>query len=637
MLRTIRSLTVVLVVLVSVTVAAQQPIDPAAIRTFEKFVEREMKRDRMTGLSVAVIQGDAVWARGFGLAEVENQVPATEKSSYRMASVSKPMTAVAALKLAEMGKLDLDAPVQTYVPYFPRKNKTVTVRQLLSHLGGISHYRDYRVEGNIREPKTVRESIAIFENFDLINEPGTAYSYSSYGYNLIGAAIEGASGRKYEDVMRDFVWTPAGMTDTRMDSTVDIIPHRVTGYRLENDELKRSTFIDISSRFAAGGTRSTVVDMVRFARALDQGKLLPADWIDRMWTSAHTSAGRFVNYGLGWTVFSVNGHFQVNHSGSQQETRTLLIYFPARDLGIAFASNFEQADFGAYRDQLYWLLTGELWNPSLYAPDRADQLALLLADRLVDGGGLYFEKHGKPMTTDRRELDRAFAYIRNAIRQKDPAAARKMIEDGLHPVSGQPLAVAGSWIVSQTGIEGTPAAVLARYGGTPRLEPSLRRRAAELAAELDRIFTTEQKELFVDRPSDETLAQAVTSFRGRRVAPSHVDTLVDGAQRSFMNGDIARASRLARLAADAYPRDDDAAGIHGVMLALTGNESEAEVWLRRSIESDPEGYASPRRIVSIAREVTNAGQRDRAAALLRAALRVHPNDEALKKANAAKE
>lgn len=493
MLPTIRSLAVVLGALVSVTLAAQQPLDPAAIRTFEEFVDREMKRDRMTGLSVAVIRGDAVWARGFGFAEVENQVPATEKSAYRMASVSKPMTAVAALKLAEMGKLDLDAPVQTYVPYFPKKNKTVTVRQLLSHLGGISHYRNYRVEGNIREPKTVRESIAIFENFDLINEPGTAYSYSSYGYNLIGAAIEGASGRKYEEVMRDLVWKPAGMTDTRMDSTADIIPHRVTGYRLENKELKRSSFVDISSRFAAGGTRSTVVDMVRFARALDQGKLLSADSIDRMWTSAQTTAGRLVDYGLGWSVFPVNGHFQVNHSGSQQETRTLLVYFPARDLGIAFASNFEQADFGAYRDQLYWLLTGELWNTPVYAPDRADQLALLLANRLVEGG-LYFEKHGRPMTTDRRELDRAFAYIRNAMRQKDPVIARKLIEDGMHPASGQPIAVAGSWIVSQTGIEGTPAAVVARYGGTPRLEPSLRRRTSELAAELDRVLTTGQEE-----------------------------------------------------------------------------------------------------------------------------------------------
>lgn len=104
-----------------------------------------------------------------------------------------------------------------------------------------------------------------------------------------------------------------------------------------------------------------------------------------------------------------------------------------------------------------------------------------------------------------------------------------------------------------------------------------------------------------------------------------------------MNGDMARASHLARMAADSYPRDDDAAGVRGVMLALTGNESEAEMWLRRSIESDPEGYASPRRIVSIAREVTNAGHRDRALALLRTAVRVHPNDEALKKAIAVQE
>src|SRR5688572_5449946 len=633
----IRSLAVVLVALLSVSLTAQQAIDPTAIRAFEQFVEREMKRDRMTGMSVAVLQGDALWARGFGFAELENQVPATEKSSYRMASVTKPMTAVAALKLAEMGSLDLDAEVQKYVPYFPKKNKPVTVRQLLSHLGGISHYRDYRVEGNIREPKTTRESIAIFENFDLINEPGTTYSYSSYGYNLVGAAIEGASGRQYSEVMRELVWTPAGMNDTRMDSPVDVIPHRVTGYRLEDNQLKRSNFVDISSRFAAGGVRSTVVDMVRFAKAVDDGKLLNPEWVDRMWSSAETNTHRLVHYGLGWSVFSVNGHYQVNHSGSQQETRTLLIYFPARDLAIAFASNFEDADFGAYRDQLYWLLTGELWNPPAYAPDRNDQLALLLADRLVDAGGLYYEKYGKPVTTDRRELDRAFAYVRNVVREKNPAAARKLIEDGMHPVSGQPFAVAGSWIVSKAGNEGTPVAVLARYKGTPRLESSLQRRSAELARDLDRIMTTDQKKLFVDRPTDEELSQAVTSFRGLRVAPSHVDTLVDDAQNSFMRGDLARASRIGKLAAEAYPADDDAAGVYGVLLALTGNESDAMTWLARSKASDADGYASPRRIVSIARDVARAGHREPALALLRTALRVHPEAEALKSALAAAE
>lgn len=628
----IRWSSVVLIALLSIALSASPSIDPAVVRAFEQFVEREMKRDRMTGLSVAVLQGGSLWARGFGFADLENQVPATEKSSYRMASVSKPMTAVAALKLAEMGKLDLDAEIQKYVPYFPRKGKPVTVRQLLSHLGGISHYRDYRVEGNIREPKTTREAIAIFENFDLINEPGSAYSYSSYGYNLIGAAIEGASGRKYSDVMQESVWTPAGMTDTRMDSPVDLIPHRVTGYRLDEGEIKRSGFVDISSRFAAGGTRSTVVDMVRFAKAVDDGRLLDAEWIDRMWSSAQTTSGRLVHYGLGWSVFSVNGHYQVNHSGSQQETRTLLIYFPAKDLAIAFASNFEEADFGAYRDQLYWLLTGELWNPTLYAPDSADQRTLLLADRLVDAGGLYHEKYGRPMAADRRSLDRAFAYVRDAARERDPAVARKMIEDGLHPVTGQPLVVAGSWIVAKTGIEGTPVSLLARYDGTPRLDRAVQRRSAELARELERLLTPDQERLYVDRPSDAELERSVASFRGLRVAPNHVDRLVEEAQRSFMDGDLARATRLSRLASEAYPADHSAAGVHGVLLTLTGNEAEGQVWLQRSKETDPDGYASPRRLAAIAREVGRKGHRDRALALLRAGMRIHPESTVLAEA-----
>jgi CubicO group peptidase (beta-lactamase class C family) len=631
----IRSSLFALIALLSISISAQQAIDPAVIRSFEQFAEREMKRDGTTGLSVAVLQGDRLWARGFGFADIENQVPATEKSSYRMASVSKPMTAVAALKLAEMGKLDLDTDIQKYVPYFPKKNKPVTVRQLLSHLGGISHYRDYRVEGNIREPKTTREAIAIFENFDLINEPGSAYSYSSYGYNLVGAAIEGASGRNYADVMQELVWEPAGMSDTRMDSPTDLIPHRVTGYRLEDGELKRSSYVDISSRFAAGGTRSTVVDMVRFAKAVDEGKLLNTEWTDRMWSSAQTTAQRLVHYGLGWSVFSVNGHYQVNHSGSQQETRTLLIYFPAKDLAMAFASNFEEADFGAYRDQLYWLLTGELWNPPMYASDRADQLTLLLADRLVDAGGLYYEKYGRPVTTDRRALDRAFAYVRDAMREKDPALARKMIEDGLHPVSGQPLVLAGSWIVSKTGIEGTPVSVLARYNGSPRLDRAVQQRSAELARELARVLTSEQKRLFVDRPADADLEQAIASFRGLRVAPSHADTLVDDAQKSFMSGDMARAMRLSRLASEAYPADDSAAGVHGVLLVLAGNEAEGEAWLRRSKVANPDGYASPQRLAAIAREVGRAGHRDRAVTLLRVGMRIDPESKVLKDAFAA--
>ena len=141
-----------------------QPADKYAesIKIFEEFVKMQMATDRMTGLSVAFMKDDFVWAQGYGFADLENQVPVTEKSAYRLASVTKPMTATAIMQLVEKGKIDLDAEVQTYVPYFPRKQWTITVRQLLGHLGGISHYQNYDLEGHFKEHKNTREAIAVF-------------------------------------------------------------------------------------------------------------------------------------------------------------------------------------------------------------------------------------------------------------------------------------------------------------------------------------------------------------------------------------------------------------------------------------------------------------------------------------------
>ena len=113
---------------------------------------------------------------------------------YRLASVTNPMTATAILQLVEQGKIDLDADVQKYVPYFPKKNYPVTVRNLLGHLGGISHYKDYSVEGHFKKAKNTKESLAVFMDWNLVAEPGTRFNYTSYEYNLLGAVIEGASG-----------------------------------------------------------------------------------------------------------------------------------------------------------------------------------------------------------------------------------------------------------------------------------------------------------------------------------------------------------------------------------------------------------------------------------------------------------
>jgi CubicO group peptidase (beta-lactamase class C family) len=188
--------------------------------------------------------------------------------------------------------MDLDAEIQTYVPSFPRKEHPVTIRQLLGHLGGIPHYVDRAKEQHIREHKSTRESVAIFENFPLVAEPGTKWVYSSYGYNLLGAAIEGASKQPYAEYMRDHVWRPAGMVATQMDDPLALIPHRVRGYQLVDGEIRNSELIDVSSRFAAGGTRGTVPDLLRFMKALNEGKLLSPKSIDTMCTPMVTRGGR---------------------------------------------------------------------------------------------------------------------------------------------------------------------------------------------------------------------------------------------------------------------------------------------------------------------------------------------------------
>jgi APA family basic amino acid/polyamine antiporter len=643
--RSMRKLFAVLFLAVPLTALAQAS-DAERFRPFEEFAQRQMARDKTVGLSVAVLDGDQMWARGFGHADLENEVRATERTSYRMASVSKPMTAVAALKLAESGKLDLDADVRRYVPYFPDKGKTITIRQLLAHLGGVSHYRNYLAEGMIREPKNTKEAIEIFANFDLVSTPGAEHHYSTYGYNLAGAAIEGATGRSYGEVMRELVWEPAGMTSTRLDSPVDLIPFRATGYRLQGGQIRRSDYVDISSRFGGGGARSTVVDMVRFARALYDGRLLGPQSLEAMWAPALTTSNRFVNYGLGWNVSPVNGHFFVSHGGSQQEARTLLMVWPQRKLAIAFASNFEDVDFGPYRVFLHSLVTGEVWGPAPYAGDPHDRLAIEIAGRLIDAGGFHFEKHGRPLTTDQRRLRKAFQYINDLYRRAagNPAAAQEAIAEALQPSADQATAVAGSWITSTIAAAGAdraalaregPLAAVARYvatGSRPRLDAALAKRIVELSKGWQSVWTEEAKQLLIDPPPHDQFTRAVAQYRGLRIAPNHAGRLVEEVESAFGRGDLASAEQIATLASGIYPHDHAAAGVYGILLAVQGRAQDAETWLRRSAQSDARGYASAPRLANAARDLNRRKQTGAARTLLEVALRVHPTSDDLIKA-----
>ena len=338
------------------------------LRAFEEFVREQMEKNKVPGLTVGFVKDDYVWVKGFGSADLENKTPAREDSSYRLASVQKSMTAAAILRLVEEGKIDLDAEIQTYVPYFPKKKFPVTVRQLLYHLGGIPHYVNRDVEQHIKVHKTTRETIAIFENYDLVAEPGTKFSYSTYGYNLLGAAIEGASKQPYADYMREHVWQPLGMSDTRMDDPLDLIPNRVRGYQVLDGAVKNSEFIDVSSRFAGGGTRGTVPDLLKFMKGLNDGKLLSRESVALMYAQAKTRDGqvsgfpRTGGYAMGWNLVPQKSGLVVINDGGQQETRTFILNFPEKRFAIAVAQNLERDDDGAIIFRLYELILGEKFS-----------------------------------------------------------------------------------------------------------------------------------------------------------------------------------------------------------------------------------------------------------------------------------
>jgi CubicO group peptidase (beta-lactamase class C family) len=308
----------------------------------ETAITATMARLGIPGLSVAIVsQGALRFANGYGLADVENDVPAKAATVYRLASVSKPITAVAVLQLAEKGALDLDVPIQRYVPTFPEKPWPVTARQLLGHLGGVRHYRDDE-PANTRPYGGVLDGLAFFKDDPLAAEPGTRFVYSTYGYNLLGAAVEGASGQPFFTYLHDHVLGPAGMTSTRPDEVGPIIMNRAPGYRrAASGELRNSALADVSYKVPGGGLCATAPDVARFGLALESGVLLAKETLDRMLTSQRTRSGRVTGYGLGVDISSPGKRREAWHSGGQEQVSTALFLLPEAGVSVAVLSNLE--------------------------------------------------------------------------------------------------------------------------------------------------------------------------------------------------------------------------------------------------------------------------------------------------------
>lgn len=334
---------------------AQQPYAKAA--KADAAAAAEIARQELVGTAVVVIDGGAVaWRKGYGHADREKQVavdPAV--TQFRWASVSKPVTAVAALQLVEKGQLDLDADVRDHVPEFPDHGVKITPRQLLCHQGGIVHYTNGKVVRTARDyadPHPFADVVTALDRFresPLVNRPGEKFAYSTHGYVLLSAVVQRAGKKRFADQVRERIADPLRMTGFRPDYEWEAIPHRAAGYLKKDGAVERrpaELAPDVGWKLGGGGYTSPATAMAAFGVGLLNRTLVSEKTEALMWTPTRpTGEDKDRPYGLGFALGTTPGGVKwVGHAGAQEKTRTFLMLDPAAKRGVVVMTNSEWAD-----------------------------------------------------------------------------------------------------------------------------------------------------------------------------------------------------------------------------------------------------------------------------------------------------
>src|SRR5688572_4438221 len=283
----------------------------------DRYVSAQLKKFNAPGLSLAVVKnGKMIKAKGYGLANVELNVPATPQTVYQWASVSKQFTAAATLLLVDDGKLKLDDRISLHLTNTPVAWSNVTVRQLLNHTSGIKSYTSIsNFFKDIRKDFTQDQLIGLVRGLPLKFEPGAQWSYNNTGYFLLGMIIEKASGRSYGDFLQERIFGPLEMTTARLNEQFVIITNRATGYATVSNRWVTSEFVSPTQPFSAGALIGTVFDLAKWDAALYADWLLSPANRELMWTPTRLNDGKTRDYGLGWQLGTLRGHRFVSHGG----------------------------------------------------------------------------------------------------------------------------------------------------------------------------------------------------------------------------------------------------------------------------------------------------------------------------------
>ena len=308
----------------------------------DAIVRDVMAAQRVPGMAVAVIRrGEIVTSQGYGLANVEHNVPVTPQTIFQSGSLGKQFTATAIMLQVQDGTLSLTDPLAKFFTG-PDTWRTITVRHLLTHTSGIPDYNDGQLD--YRKDYTEDELVKFAATLPLDFAPGAEWKYSNTGYILLGAIVRKVSGSFYGDVLRDRVFTPLGMTTARVISEADIVPHRAAGYRLERGELRNQQWVSPAMNTTADGSLYlSLQDLIAWDRGLRSGAILAADSWRQIFTPVTLNSGRAHPYGFGFEVDRIAGQDIQRHGGAWQGFKSYIARYGGDDITIIALANLAQA------------------------------------------------------------------------------------------------------------------------------------------------------------------------------------------------------------------------------------------------------------------------------------------------------
>lgn len=355
-----------LLLCLSAAVFGQAGVDASV----DRFIKAQMERQKIPGISLAVVRdGKPLIVKGYGLANLEHQVAVKPETVFQSGSVGKQFTATGIMLLVEDGKIALDEKIGKYLGEIPEAWKNITVRQLLSHTGGMT---DYPQDFDFRRDYTEDELLKRAKEIPLAFQPGEKWQYSNMGYVTLGIIIGKVSGKFYGDFLQERIFKPLGMTTTRIISEADIVPNRASGYRLVKGEVKHHEWVSPTLNTTADGALyMTALDMIKWDEALRSGKVLKKTSLDEMWAAIKLNDGKTHPYGFGWAVRQVNGHRLIEHGGAWQGFKAQISRFVDDNLTVIVFANLIQANQGQLATGVAQVIIPELKPKPIADPDPA--------------------------------------------------------------------------------------------------------------------------------------------------------------------------------------------------------------------------------------------------------------------------